>query len=76
MSVFGIEIYESTERPPESEKESHRPDLKSVKADNDDVDVDQWDKWSVDSFDNLDKYPVKNVRAIVVEVYIKGEYDE
>ena len=44
------------------------------------VDVYQWDKWSVDSFDHLDKWSpdhlYKNVRAAYVKVCIRGGYYE
>ena len=65
-SVFGMEIDNSPERPIETEKEVHKPEMKIAEADKSAVYVHQWDKWSVDSFDNLDKWtPVKNRRAVV-----------
>ena len=74
-SVFGMEIDNSTERPLATEKEVHKPEMKIAKADKSAVYVDQRDKWSVDSFDNLDKWPpVKNGRGVVDKVWIRGEY--
>ena len=43
------------ERPHETEKEVHKNDVKLVKMEKAAVDVDQWDKWFVYSFDSLEK---------------------
>ena len=43
-SVFGTERDDSTDGSPETEREGHKPDVRSVKADKAAVNVDQWYK--------------------------------
>ena len=64
-----MEMDDSPDGPPDIKKEGHKPDVKSVKADKASVNVDQWDKWSVDSFDNLDKWSPEYL-------YTNGRADE
>ena len=54
-SVFGVERYNSLKSPHDMEKGGHNPDVKVVREGKDAFDVDQWEKWSVDIFNNVDK---------------------
>ena len=54
--------------------------MKSIKSDNTAVDIYQWGKWSVDRFDDLDKWSsdhfYKNGRLDETKVCIRGGYYE
>ena len=51
--------------------------MRALKANKAVIDVNQWEKWSVESFIHLVKCsPVNNGRAVVSKVCIRGGYDE